>query len=168
VGFGGEIGESRWWFRVPGRVFQRLFPGAAHPTRCVEADYLQRTRFESVAELEAAPAAVDRGRRHGDQRARFALGAQEPTFAWPPPNRCSRPFAATQPSRLNSSSWPPYLPFVKPVRSGSVGWTAQQAREKGGATARGPAHRRKILQLGSTTVRSCRDPGLPNQRKLAI
>ena len=35
---------------VPRRVFQRLLPERAAPERCVEAYYLQRTRFESIAE----------------------------------------------------------------------------------------------------------------------
>jgi len=46
VEFGVEIGE----FRVPRRVFQRLLPERPTPERCVEAYYLQRTRFESIAE----------------------------------------------------------------------------------------------------------------------
>jgi hypothetical protein len=36
--------------RVPRRVFQRLLPERPTPERCVEAYYLQRTRFESIAE----------------------------------------------------------------------------------------------------------------------
>jgi hypothetical protein len=35
---------------VPRRVFQRLLPERPTPERCVEAYYLQRTRFESIAE----------------------------------------------------------------------------------------------------------------------
>ena len=35
--------------RVPRRVFKRLLPEAPTPERCVEAYYLQRTRFESIA-----------------------------------------------------------------------------------------------------------------------
>jgi hypothetical protein len=31
-------------------VFQRLLPDRPTPERCVEAYYLQRTRFESIAE----------------------------------------------------------------------------------------------------------------------
>ena len=34
----------------PRRVFQRLVPERPTPERCVEAYYLQRTRFESIAE----------------------------------------------------------------------------------------------------------------------
>ena len=33
-----------------GRVFQRLFPQSPTPERCLEAYYLQRTRFERIAE----------------------------------------------------------------------------------------------------------------------
>ena len=36
--------------RVPRRVFQRLLPERPTPERCVEAFFLQRTRFESIAE----------------------------------------------------------------------------------------------------------------------
>src|SRR5215471_3708273 len=36
--------------RVPRRVFQRVLPESPTPGRCVEAYYLQRTRFESIAE----------------------------------------------------------------------------------------------------------------------
>jgi hypothetical protein len=50
VEFGVEIGEYRGVVRVPRRVFQRLLPERPTPERCVEAYYLQRTRFESMAE----------------------------------------------------------------------------------------------------------------------
>ncbi|HEX3417944.1 MAG TPA: DUF1488 family protein [Stellaceae bacterium] len=50
VEFGVEIGEYRGVVRVPRRVFQHLLPERPTPERCVEAYYLQRTRFESVAE----------------------------------------------------------------------------------------------------------------------
>jgi hypothetical protein len=36
--------------RVPRWVFQRLLPEWPTPDRCVEVSYLQRTRFESIAE----------------------------------------------------------------------------------------------------------------------
>ena len=36
--------------RVPRRVFQRLLPESPTPERCVEAYYLQRTRFEGIVE----------------------------------------------------------------------------------------------------------------------
>ena len=50
VEFGVEIGEYRGVVRVPRRVFQRLLPERPTPERCVEAYYLQRTRFESITE----------------------------------------------------------------------------------------------------------------------
>jgi hypothetical protein len=50
VEFGVEIGEYRGVVTVPRRVFQRLLPDRPTPERCVEAYYLQRTRFESIAE----------------------------------------------------------------------------------------------------------------------
>jgi hypothetical protein len=50
VEFGVEIGEYKGAVRVPRRVFQRLLPERPTPERCVEAYYLQRTRFESIAE----------------------------------------------------------------------------------------------------------------------
>ena len=50
VEFGVEIGEYRAVIRVPRRVFQWLLPERPTPERCVEAYYLQRTRFESIAE----------------------------------------------------------------------------------------------------------------------
>ena len=50
VEFGVEIGEYRGVVRVPRHVFQRLLPDRPTPERCVEAYYLQRTRFESIAE----------------------------------------------------------------------------------------------------------------------
>ena len=36
--------------RVARRVFQSLLPERPTPERCVEAYYLQRTQFESIAE----------------------------------------------------------------------------------------------------------------------
>jgi len=50
VEFGVEIGEYRGVVRVPRRVFQPLLPERPTPERCLEAYYLQRTRFESIAE----------------------------------------------------------------------------------------------------------------------
>ena len=50
VEFGVEIGEYRGVVRVPRRVFQRLLPERPTPEGCIEAYYLQRTRFESIAE----------------------------------------------------------------------------------------------------------------------
>ena len=50
VEFGVEIGEYHGVVRVPRRVFQRLLPERPTPERCVAAYYLQRTKFESIAE----------------------------------------------------------------------------------------------------------------------
>jgi len=50
VEFGVEIGEHRGVVRVPQRVFQRLLPERPTPEKCVESYYLQRMRFESIAE----------------------------------------------------------------------------------------------------------------------
>jgi hypothetical protein len=50
VEFGVEIGEYRGVVRVPRRLFQRLLPESPTPERCVEAYYLQRTRFEGIVE----------------------------------------------------------------------------------------------------------------------
>jgi hypothetical protein len=50
VEFGVETGKYRGVVRVPRRVFQRLLPERPTPERCVEAYYLQRTRFESIAQ----------------------------------------------------------------------------------------------------------------------
>ena len=44
------IREYRGIVRFPRRVFQRILPERRTPERCVEAYYLQRTRFESIAE----------------------------------------------------------------------------------------------------------------------
>ena len=47
VEFGVEIGE---YHGVPRRAFQRLLPERPTLEKCVEAYYLQRTRFESIVE----------------------------------------------------------------------------------------------------------------------
>src|SRR5467141_2034558 len=52
VEFGVVIGEYRGVVRVPRRVFQGLLSERPTPERCVEAYYLQRTRFESIAERQ--------------------------------------------------------------------------------------------------------------------
>ena len=48
--FGIEIGEYCGVVRVPRRVFQRLLPQRPTPERWFETYYLQRTRFERIAE----------------------------------------------------------------------------------------------------------------------
>ena len=50
VEFGVEIAEYRGVVSVPRRVFRRLLPERPTPERCVEAYYLQRTRFEGIVE----------------------------------------------------------------------------------------------------------------------
>jgi hypothetical protein len=50
VEFAGQIGEYHGVVTVPRRVFQRLLPASPTPERCIEAYYLQRTRFENIAE----------------------------------------------------------------------------------------------------------------------
>ena len=50
VEFGVEIGEYQGVVRVPRRIFQRLLSESPTPERCFEAYYLQRTRFETIAE----------------------------------------------------------------------------------------------------------------------
>jgi hypothetical protein len=69
VEFGVEIGEYRGVVRVPRRVFQRLLPERPTPGRCIETYFLQRTRFETIAERKLRRRAVDRGRERRDQRA---------------------------------------------------------------------------------------------------
>jgi hypothetical protein len=46
VEFGVGVGEYEGVVRVPRRVFRRFLDGVVTPERCVEAYYLQRTRFE--------------------------------------------------------------------------------------------------------------------------
>jgi hypothetical protein len=50
VEFGVVIGEYESVVLVPRRVFQRLLQERPTPERCLKAYYLQRTRFERVAE----------------------------------------------------------------------------------------------------------------------
>ena len=69
VEFAVKIGEYRGVVRVPRRVFQRLLPERPTPERCIETYFLQRTRFETIAERKLRRRAVDRGRERRDQRA---------------------------------------------------------------------------------------------------
>jgi hypothetical protein len=62
------IGEYGGVVRVPRRVFQRLLPEP--PERCVEAYYLQRPRFESIAEWKLR-------QRQLIEDGNFALGAND-------------------------------------------------------------------------------------------
>jgi len=47
---GSRSAGATVWFGFRGGGGQRLLPEAATPERCVEAYYLQQTRFESIAE----------------------------------------------------------------------------------------------------------------------
>ena len=62
VEFGVEIGEYSGVVRVPPRMFQRLLPERPTPERCIEAYYLQRTRFESIAEESVSAGMIRRPR----------------------------------------------------------------------------------------------------------
>jgi hypothetical protein len=50
VEFGVEIGEYHGVVRVLWRAFQHLLPEPPTPERCLQTYYLQRTRFEGIAE----------------------------------------------------------------------------------------------------------------------
>ena len=50
VEFGVGVGEYNGLVRVGRRVFQRLVDGRITPESCVEAYYLNRLRFERIAE----------------------------------------------------------------------------------------------------------------------
>ena len=50
IEFGVAIGEYTGVVRISRRAFQRLLAERPTPERCVEAYYLQRTRFEGIAE----------------------------------------------------------------------------------------------------------------------
>jgi hypothetical protein len=50
VDFGIEIGEYHGVVRIPRRTFQRLLAERPTPELCIETYYLQRTRFEGIAE----------------------------------------------------------------------------------------------------------------------
>jgi hypothetical protein len=60
VEFGVEIAEYDCVVRVPRRVFQRLLPERPTPERCVEAFFVQPTRFEGHRRAEASTAPIDR------------------------------------------------------------------------------------------------------------
>jgi hypothetical protein len=59
---GVGIGEYQGVVRFPRRGFQRLLPERPTPERRVEAYYLQRTRFETIAERELRRGQLTRGR----------------------------------------------------------------------------------------------------------
>ena len=67
-----RIGEYYGVVRVSRREFQCLLLEPSTLERWVEVCYLQRTRFESIAE-DATSAALDQGRECRDQPTGFAL-----------------------------------------------------------------------------------------------
>ena len=73
VEFGVEIGEYRGVIRVPRRGFQRLLSSAAHPPSGASRRTISTDPVREHRRAEAAPAAVDRGRKCRDLRAGFAL-----------------------------------------------------------------------------------------------
>ena len=73
VEFGVEIGECRGVVRVPRRVLQRLLLERPTPERCVEAYYLQRTRFESIAGQKLCRRRLTEGRNVEISGRDFAL-----------------------------------------------------------------------------------------------
>ena len=79
VEFGVEIGEYHGVVRVPRRVFQRLLPERPTPERCVEAYYLQRTKFESIAErkLRRRQLTEDGNVKISERDLREVLGAEK-------------------------------------------------------------------------------------------
>jgi hypothetical protein len=87
VEFGVEIGEYRGVVRVPRRVFQRLPPDRPTPDRCVEAYYLQRTRFESIAErkLRRCRLTEDGNVEIGGRDLREVVGADAARASLKPP-----------------------------------------------------------------------------------
>jgi hypothetical protein len=101
VEFGVEIGEYRGVVRVPRRVFQRLLPERPAPERCVEAYYLKRTRFESIAErkLRRRQLTEDGNVEISGRDLRYVANAA--IGSWPP-NGSIRPKA---PIRLKVAAW---------------------------------------------------------------
>jgi hypothetical protein len=67
------MGEYYGVVRVSRREFQCMLLGRSTLERWFEAYYLQRTRFENIAE-DAMSAVLDRGPECRDQRTGFALG----------------------------------------------------------------------------------------------
>jgi hypothetical protein len=61
---------------VPRRVFQRLLPERPTPERCIEAYFLQRTRFERIAERKLRR----RQLTEDGNIERLALNCRYPTF----------------------------------------------------------------------------------------
>jgi hypothetical protein len=106
VGFGVEIGEYHGVVRVPRRVFQPLLPSRPTPERRVEAYYLQRTRFESIAERKL------RRRRDGACQYRHDQGLPRWVHRTPPMHYLDKPHrpsigatAGSRFNRRNAANW---------------------------------------------------------------
>ena len=116
------ISEHQGVVRVPRRVFQRLLPERPTPERCLEAYYLQRTRFEGIierrrqltddgnVEISGRDLRQVRGATCADRQGASQIG----------------PFSATQPSRRNGLFLPAKRSLVETLPS-----TPEQ-RDKGG------------------------------------
>jgi hypothetical protein len=68
---GSRSASTRGGSGPPRRVFQRLLPERLISGRCVEAYYLQRTRFESIAQRKVRRRQLAEDGNCGDQRAGF-------------------------------------------------------------------------------------------------
>jgi hypothetical protein len=96
VEFGVEMGEYGGVVRVPQRVFQRFLPELPTPERCVEGYYVQRTRYESIAEPNLRRRQLTEywnGKNRGGAISTFC---QKAAGHRPPPNRRSRTEIAIQ------------------------------------------------------------------------
>ena len=133
VEFGVEIGEYPGVVRVPRRAFQRLLPERPAPERCVEAYYLQRTRFESIAERKLRRRPGDRGWEYGDQWAGPALSADSRRSPGLPPTAAvdpKPPFAAREKSATRVQVFGPSARkrLVSTSRLRDLRWKASLSR----------------------------------------
>jgi hypothetical protein len=76
VKFGVEIGEYHGVVRVARRVFQWLSPERPPRERCVETYFLQRTRFETIAERKLRRRRLTEDGNVEVSGPRLALGAK--------------------------------------------------------------------------------------------
>ena len=77
VVFGVEIGEYQGVVCVPLRVFQLPLSKPPTPERCAEAYYLQRTRFESIAERKRRRRQLTEDGNVGISGRELRLGARD-------------------------------------------------------------------------------------------
>jgi hypothetical protein len=96
VEFGVGVGKYRGVVRVPRRGFQRLLPEQPTTERCVEAYYVQRTRYESIAEPNLRRRQLTEYWNVKNRGARSPLSAKKRPATGPPPNRRSRTETAIQ------------------------------------------------------------------------